>query len=121
MKSFAIALIVATSASLSPGGQPSAQTSDIVLGQGAMSCATWLDGRVTADLNQVSWTLGYITAVASSGASLKIRDPISSGASLRSVTESYVLGWMVSYCEKNRTVTIAAATRELVAWLKEAK
>jgi hypothetical protein len=111
MKSFANALIVATSASLSLGGQPSAQTPEVALGQGTMSCATWLDGtaRANPDSDQVSWTLGYISAVASSGASLK------------SVTESYVRGWMEGYCEKHRTVTIAAATRELVAQLKAAK
>ena len=88
-----------------------------------MSSGTWLDAkaRTVPDPNQVSWTLGYITAVASSGASLKIRDPTSSDGSLKTVTESYVLGWMETYCERNRTVTIAAATRELVAQLKAAK
>ena len=116
MRLVAIALFVAVTASLSQGGQPSAQA-DTVLGQGAMSCGTWLDGtgEATRDPNQLGWTLGYVSAVASSGTSLRIGSPP------RPVTESYVLGWMESYCKDNRSVTLGTATRELVARLKATK
>ena len=59
--------------------------------------------RPSPDPEQVSWTLGYLSAVAAAG------------TSLRPMTEVYVRGWMEGNCKVNTTETIEAATRKLIA------
>ena len=84
------------------------QKAQVVLGQGGLQCAVWTraTSRQAADLDQVSWSLGYISAMAST-------DP-----SLRSVTPSFVRGWIGGYCGQNPNSTIADVTQVLVDSLK---
>jgi hypothetical protein len=77
-------------------------------GHGAMTCAAFnaATARTGPDANQVSWTLGYLAALESSG------------AKMRAVSDSYVRGWVGSYCESHDTATISAAAEALVTTLK---
>lgn len=83
-----------------------------VRGDGAMTCATFMAGtaRPSVDIQQVNWTLGYLTAVEATG------------VALRPVSDSYVRGWIGGYCERNaanQAANIDTATRELIASLKK--
>jgi hypothetical protein len=79
----------------------------MLLGQGSLTCSTWLAGveRPSPDPEQVSWTWGYISAVAAS-------------TPLRQVSASYVRGAVEGHCKRDQTATIEAATKAIVANLK---
>lgn len=86
---------------------PPAAGRRIVLGLGTMSCETWMKATSrNRDVEHVTWTLGYLSGVGSSD------------ASMRAVSESYVLGRIVGHCQSRPTDTIEAATSALVATLK---
>ena len=82
-------------------------TAPSVWGDGKMPCSTWSAAAAgRTDPSQISWTLGYLSAVAATG------------ERLRPVSDSYVQGWIAGHCGRRPSVTIATATRELVAYLK---
>jgi hypothetical protein len=81
-----------------------------IWGDGSMPCSQWLAtvGRPGPDTERVSWILGYLSGVASTG------------TTLRPVSDVYVLGWITAHCEKNQVIstsTVATATQALTAFL----
>lgn len=110
MRLWTAALLVAATAG-TLAGQAASQTPPKTLwGEGTIPCSQWLAAaeRSGPDTARVSWTLGYLSGVASTG------------MPVRPVSDVYVLGWITSHCEKNQVIsssTLATATRELTAFL----
>jgi hypothetical protein len=110
MKSWTVALVVAATVGTF-AGQAGIQTpSKTIWGDGTMPCSQWLAAaeRSGPDTARVSWTLGYLSGVASTG------------TAVRPVSDVYVLGWITSHCEKNQVIstsTVATATQALTAFL----
>ena len=110
MQSWTAVLVVAATAGTF-AGQAAIQTPPkTIWGDGTMPCSQWLAAaeRSGPDTARVSWTLGYLSGVASTG------------TAVRPVSDVYVLGWITSHCEKNQVIstsTVATATQALTAFL----
>ena len=69
-----------------------------VLGQGNISCGSWLEGRQTESVDatsRVAWVLGFMTGFNQYGSKSKA-DDVSEGKS----TEE-LLAWMDNYCRQH--------------------
>lgn len=103
-KLLTLALVVVATTALSSQA-PQRQAAKTVWGEGGMTCGQWTAGRplVGHDPARAAWALGYISAVASTG------------AVLRPVDDVWVLGFIGGYCLNHQNETIATATREMLA------
>jgi hypothetical protein len=90
-------------------GSQTVQSPAPVYGAGSTTCATWLSGdRATRpDAVQMSWVLGYISAV---GTTVKFQ---------REARPEWVHGVLDGYCSTRPTETLAAAARVLVEILQK--
>lgn len=110
MKPWTAALVVAATAGTFASQAVVQTPAKTIWGDGTVPCSQWLAAaeRSGPDTARVSWTLGYLSGVASTG------------TAVRPVSDVYVLGWITSHCEKNQVIsssTLATATRELTAFL----
>ena len=89
-------------------GSQTAQSPAPVYGAGSTTCATWLSGdRATRpDPVQLSWVLGYISAV---GTTVKFQ---------REAQPVWVHGVLDGYCTNRGTETLAEAAQALVRILQ---
>ena len=70
-----------------------------VLGQGNISCSSWLDGRQTDNAgatSRIAWVLGFMTAFNQYGSKSQA-DDVSEGKS----TED-LMAWMDDYCRQHQ-------------------
>ena len=109
MRSWTAALVVAAAAGTWAGQTPP----KTVWGDGTMPCSQWLAALEQSgpDPIRVSWTLGYLSGVASTG------------TALRPVSDTYVLGWITGHCKNNQVIstsTLATASQALAASLAAA-
>ena len=85
-----------------------------LLGQGNLSCSTWLERRAGDGGDRetmVSWVLGYITAFNQYAADPGI--DISAGQKTEELT-----GWIDDYCRQNSTAKLQQASAALVEELR---
>ena len=80
-----------------------------VLGQGNVSCCTWLEDRSSdsGQMARVAWVLGYITAFNQYG--FKPEGDVSGGKSTEQITV-----WIDNHCKQNPADTVYRASAALV-------
>jgi hypothetical protein len=86
-----------------------------VLGQGNVSCGSWLENRTGDDVQVVArtaWVLGYVTAFNQYGS--KPEGDVSGGKS----TEE-MMAWIDNYCRQHPTDNVYRASAALVDQFRE--
>ena len=110
MNSNWVPLFVAGSLSILTTTDISAQEQHAVLGQGNISCSSWLNDHKGNDAlasSRIAWVLGYVTAF-NEYESNPTRD-VSGGKSTEEIT-----AWIDSYCGQHPTDTLYRASAALV-------
>jgi hypothetical protein len=94
---------------LFPAGQIAAQERG-VLGQGNVSCGSWLVARRSDEpqaSNRIAWVLGYVTAFNQYGS--KPEGDVSGGMST-----GEIMAWLDRYCGQNPSENLYRASAALV-------
>lgn len=89
---------------------PAAAREFTVLGQGNLSCGTWVAEHTKNSMSsaaQDSWLVGYVTAV--NKYALTNAPDVSAGTDLPGMS-----AWMTNYCRANPLDTVSKATGRLV-------
>jgi hypothetical protein len=84
-----------------------------VLGQGNVSCGTWLEDRSSdgGQMARIAWVLGYITAFNQYGS--KPEGDVSGGLSTEQITV-----WIDNHCKQNPADNVYRASAALVDELR---
>src|SRR5690348_5218527 len=94
---------------------PLAAQVQAVLGQGNVSCSSWLENR--QDVAQVAartgWFLGYITAFNQYGSKPDERGGVSGGRDTRDI-----IAWIDEYCKEHASENVYRASAALVGQLR---
>src|SRR5579864_7956430 len=86
-----------------------------VLGQGNVTCGSWLNGRKGDDTeasSRIAWILGYVTAFNQYGS--KPEGDVSGGTG----TEQ-IMAWIDNYCGQRRSDNLYRASAALVQQLRQ--
>src|SRR5579864_4592496 len=86
-----------------------------VLGQGNISCGSWLENRKGGDAQgttRIAWILGYVTAFNQYGS--KPEGDVSGGTG----TEQ-IMAWIDNYCGQRRSDNLYRASAALVQQLRQ--